>query len=181
MALILVCPAEHAEALAREHAPSHVLALSGPNEDAPETRAEHRLALAFNDIEAARPGLVAPDPDHVAAILRFGRSWPGRRPLLVHCRMGISRSGAAALALACQHDPERREDDIARALRAASPCATPNRLLVALADAALGRDGRMIAAAAAIGRGADYRPYRSYHLCVDAPGSAAQACSGTPT
>jgi hypothetical protein len=36
-----------------------------------------------------------------------------------------------------------------------SPTATPNRRLVALADRRLGREGRMAAAIAAIGRGAD--------------------------
>jgi predicted protein tyrosine phosphatase len=38
-------------------------------------------------------------------------------------------------------------------LRAASPTATPNIRIVSLADRLLGRDGRMIAAIEAIGRG----------------------------
>ncbi len=38
-------------------------------------------------------------------------------------------------------------------MRAASPTATPNGRLVALADMALGRKGRMTGAIAAIGRG----------------------------
>jgi predicted protein tyrosine phosphatase len=45
--------------------------------------------------------------------------------------------------------------EIARELRRVSPTATPNRRLVAIADDRLGRDGRMSAAIAAIGRGAD--------------------------
>jgi predicted protein tyrosine phosphatase len=45
--------------------------------------------------------------------------------------------------------------ELAQALRRASPTATPNRRLVALADDRLGRQGRMIAAITAIGRGAD--------------------------
>jgi predicted protein tyrosine phosphatase len=40
-------------------------------------------------------------------------------------------------------------------LRAASPHATPNRLIVRLADDLLGRKGRMVEAVTAIGRGAD--------------------------
>jgi predicted protein tyrosine phosphatase len=40
-------------------------------------------------------------------------------------------------------------------LRRASPSATPNRLLVSHADAILKRDGRMVAAVNAIGRGAE--------------------------
>ncbi len=51
--------------------------------------------------------------------------------------------------------PERDEAEIAAALRAASPSATPNPRLVAIADGLLGRSGRMVAAIAAIGRGAE--------------------------
>ena len=50
-------------------------------------------------------------------------------------------------------EPQRDELEIARVIRAASPTATPNARLVALADEALGRSGRMTAAIAAIGRG----------------------------
>ncbi len=49
--------------------------------------------------------------------------------------------------------PKRDEFAIARALRAASPTASPNARLVALADDALGRRGRMNEAIAEIGRG----------------------------
>ena len=59
----------------------------------------------------------------------------------------------AAFIAACALAPKRDEFTIARRLRAASPTATPNARLVALADAALGRNGRMNEAVAAIGRG----------------------------
>ena len=48
---------------------------------------------------------------------------------------------------------EEAEFDVARALRVASPTASPNTLFVALADRALGRRGRMSEAIAEIGRG----------------------------
>ena len=47
------------------------------------------------------------------------------------------------------------EGELAAALRKASPSATPNQRLVALADAKLERDGRMVRAIAEIGRGVD--------------------------
>ena len=47
------------------------------------------------------------------------------------------------------------EAELAARLRKASPSATPNARLVAIADAMLGRDGRMREAIAGIGRGAD--------------------------
>ena len=67
----------------------------------------------------------------------------------------LFRSTAAAFIAACALDPSRHEASIADALRAASPSATPNPRLVAVADAMLGREGRMIAAIQAIGRGAE--------------------------
>jgi predicted protein tyrosine phosphatase len=72
--------------------------------------------------------------------------------------------------IACERRPDLPERTVAHCLRAAAPCATPNPLLVSLADRILGRQDRMIRAAAAIGRGADYRPYRSFELALPAPG-----------
>ena len=65
-------------------------------------------------------------------------AWDRAAPLLIHCFAGVSRSTAAAFIAACALSPRRDEGEIARALRAASPTATPNARLVALADATLG-------------------------------------------
>jgi predicted protein tyrosine phosphatase len=72
---------------------------------------------------------------------------------VVHCWAGISRSTAAAFVVACTLNPERDERDIAWAIRRASPTATPNLRIVTLADEILEREGRMVAAIEAIGRG----------------------------
>jgi predicted protein tyrosine phosphatase len=71
----------------------------------------------------------------------------------VHCYAGISRSTAGAFVTVCALNPGRDEMLIARALRDASPTATPNRRIVALADRILGRDGRMVGAIESIGIG----------------------------
>ncbi|MCV6603160.1 MAG: tyrosine protein phosphatase, partial [Cohaesibacter sp.] len=55
---------------------------------------------------------------------------------------------------ACALNPDMDETQIAQDLRQASPSATPNLLLVSLADDLLKRQGRMVAAIEAIGRGA---------------------------
>ena len=57
--------------------------------------------------------------------------------------------------IACALAPSRRECDIADAIRRASHTATPNRRMVAIADAMLERGGRMVAAIERIGRGSD--------------------------
>lgn len=161
----LVCPREHVAEICRERLPSHLLELAAPGDEAPAIDGPaHRLSLRFHDIEGPRPGLTPPDAGQVEALLAFGRSWDGARPLLVHCLLGISRSTAAAFALACQCDPDTPEAAHAANLRRAAPCATPNPLVVTLADRLLGRDGRMIEAVRAIGRGREYEPYRFFEL-----------------
>jgi predicted protein tyrosine phosphatase len=155
--MIVVSPLEHLDATATRHRPSHVLTLLSPgHEDDPsqEPPFEQHLQLYFHDITEAREGLIAPDRGTIGAILDFARGWTGTRPMLVHCWAGISRSSAAAYMIACTRNPGC-ESDIADELRRRAPFATPNRLMVALADDVLQRSGRMVDAVARIGRGAD--------------------------
>ena len=94
-----------------------------------------------------------PCQTHVADLIRFARDWDRQAPLLIHCWAGISRSTAAAFISLCALNPEGAEQELAWALRRASPTAYPNRLLVALADEALARKGHMVTAIEEIGRG----------------------------
>lgn len=116
---------------------------------------ERHLFLGMSDIVAPMDGHIIPVEAHVTRFLDFVRDWGRSGPLVIHCWAGISRSTAGAYITACALAPERDEEVIAQALRAASPSATPNARLVALADEMLGRNGRMSAAIARIGRGAD--------------------------
>jgi predicted protein tyrosine phosphatase len=88
-------------------------------------------------------------------LLTFIRQWDRTSPMLIHCWAGVSRSTAAGYIATCLLQPERDEEELAWALRKASPSATPNPMLIKLADEALGREGRMRRAIADIGRGAD--------------------------
>ena len=98
--------------------------------------------------------MVLPGEEHVRELIAFVDGWDRTQPMVIHCYAGISRSTAAAFIAVCIERPERSEArDRRRALRAASPYATPNPRLVAIADGLLGRDGRMVDAVAAIGRG----------------------------
>ena len=129
---------------------------------------ERHLRLAFHDIVEPVPGLVAPDREMMQAVLAFGRDTQQQRPLLIHCWAGISRSSAAAFAMACERNPGF-ERDIAGELRRRSPSATPNRLMVRLADDLLERNGRMVEAIDAIGRGAEARAGEPYALPLKWP------------
>jgi predicted protein tyrosine phosphatase len=113
----------------------------------------NHLVLGVDDISVPMDGYVIPCDEHVRRLIDFARGWDRRQPMVVHCYAGISRSTAGAYVAACALNPRREEWAIAHALRRASPTATPNTRIVALADRLLGRDGRMVAAIDAIGRG----------------------------
>jgi predicted protein tyrosine phosphatase len=155
---IHVCPLSQLEAIVQETGARHVVTLI--NTATPVVRpgaipAENHLLLGMSDILEPMEGHVAPAEEHLDQLVTFLRRFDRTTPLVIHCWAGVSRSTAAAYVAACWLNPERDEMDVALALRAASPTATPNARLVALADARLARQGRMIAAIAAIGRGAD--------------------------
>ena len=121
---------------------------------------DHHLRLPINDISEPVAGLVAPATKHVDKLISFVNTiWPGNVPLVIHCWAGVSRSTAAAFITLCMKNSQTSEISIAEQLRDASPWAAPNPRLVALADARLSRNGRMIKAIKMIGRG-DYSTCR---------------------
>src|SRR3954453_6971246 len=123
----------------------------------------NHLKVSMDDITEHIEGFVAPNDLHIEQVLNFVRAWNRTAPLVVHCYAGISRSTASAFAAACALNPHRDEISIARQIRAASPIAQPNRLIVTLADKALARQGRMVRAVEAMGPGnlpIEGRPFR---------------------
>jgi predicted protein tyrosine phosphatase len=115
--------------------------------------AENHLHIDVDDISGPIDGYTHPCEEHVTRLLRFVKGWDRAAPIVIHCYAGISRSTASAYAAACALNPAREEMAIAWELRRASRTATPNRLIVSLADRILGRDGRMVKAIEAIGPG----------------------------
>ncbi|MGJ5179994.1 tyrosine phosphatase family protein [Bradyrhizobium oligotrophicum] len=164
--MIHVCSLAALHETVRLSGASHVLTIMANVEQVqrpPTIRPENHLRVSVDDITEQLPGFMAPNEDHVTQVLDFVRGWDRAAPLVIHCYAGISRSTASAFATACALNPHRDEFDIARAIRAASPIASPNRLIVSLADRALGREGRMVRALDAIGPGTmmvDGTPFR---------------------
>lgn len=115
----------------------------------------NHLHLVMHDIAEVQDGMTPPGESHVRNLLDFARRWDRARPLVVHCYAGISRSTASAYIIAAALAPQRDEVELARTLRRLSPSATPNPRLVTVADGLLERNGRMIEAVRAIGRGAE--------------------------
>jgi predicted protein tyrosine phosphatase len=125
--------------------------------------AANHLKVQMDDITEQLEGFVAPTETHVEQVLNFVRGWDRQAPLVIHCYAGISRSTASAFAAVCALNPHREEIAIARQIRSASAIASPNRLIVSLADKALGRDGRMLRALDEMGPGSmttEGRPFR---------------------
>lgn len=134
---------------------THVLSILDPGTPDPDAFGafgEHeRLDLRFNDIVDETPGMRVPAPEDVAALLRFGRDImrESHAHLLVHCHMGISRSTASMALILAQARPDRPALEAIAEVRRIRPRIWPNLRLVELGDAALGRDGELVAAAIA--------------------------------
>jgi len=151
---IIVCPLSRAPYIARKQSPSRAVSLLDRDTAFPELgMGERHLQLDVHDIESEIEGMDACCDTRMGRIIEFVGGWDRNAPILIHCWAGISRSTATAYITACVHNPGADERAIAEALRDASPTATPNRRFVALADQALGRNGRMSAAIEAIGPG----------------------------
>ena len=158
--MIYVCGLAEMPEHVRDLRPSHLVSLLSSAEQPPtpdEVPAENHHRVKVNDISQPMPGFVLAQDADIARLIAFLGGWDATSPLLLHCFAGISRSTAAALiALTLRHDG--REEEAALRLRQAAPHAHPNRRIVELADARLGRNGRLVAAMAAMGE-ATLRPY----------------------
>ena len=167
--MIVVCPLHKVASVVEDHAPSHVISLLGDNHEMPiisSLGSGNHLKLSFNDISMPMDGYVAPGEADVRTLVEFIKGWERDAPLLIHCWAGVSRSTAAAFIALCILKPDVDELTLARELRAASPPATPNKLMVVHADLLLGRGGRMADAVASIGRGADAWEGNVFQLSV---------------
>lgn len=158
MSYLVVCPLSQLEKTIQLHRPHEMITLMSPGAvlaRPSEIAPENHYSLTFNDITEPREGYIPPVAADILTIVKIAEHWHQKHPLLIHCQMGISRSTAAAFITACSLLPKNDELRLALLLRKLSPSATPNKLMIALADNILNRDGRMIKAIESIGRGAD--------------------------
>ena len=152
MARIFVCGLYEMPMHAERVRPQRLISLV-PEHEQPDTPAviapgDH-LRLIVDDVSVAGASPHAPDPRHIRALVRFLRETDGRS-VMMHCMAGVSRSTAAAL-IALALEAPGREHEAATLLRNAAPHARPNRLMIELADRALRRKGRLVAALDAMG------------------------------
>lgn len=158
VATIHVCPMSKVDETVRRIGAQRLISLLtvGTEMTRPASiRAEHHLLMNMHDIAAEQEGMTMPGEAHVRRVLEFAERWDRVRPLAINCYAGVSRSTATAYIVAAALSPSRDEAELAASLRRLSPTATPNPRLIAVADRILGRNGRMVEAIAAIGRGAE--------------------------
>jgi predicted protein tyrosine phosphatase len=154
--MIIVCGLNAVQEQIDTHGATRVISLLSPD-------TEHRhftgidtsqhLRLSFHDVLENMEGLAAPQASDAEKLVEFISGWDRSAPLLIHCWAGISRSTASAYTALCMLRPKADEEELAHELRAASPSATPNRLIISYTDRLLGRQGRMTRAIEKIGRG----------------------------
>ena len=164
---IWICSLAAAPAIAERLKPSRVVSLLSPYDSFPSFAGlgkDVHLQVAIHDIAADIGDWQAPAQTDAERVIRFVEGWDRAAPMLIHCWAGISRSTASAFITACVHNPKADEEEIARAIRGASPPASPNVRVVARADALLGRSGRMSKAVETIGRGAISDEARAFSI-----------------
>jgi len=137
---------------------THVLSILAPEMADPEAFAafspHRRLTLRFHDIIEPLPDRLAPARADVERLLAFGRELTDTPDshLLIHYQAGVSRSTAAAALILTQARPDRSARDALEAVAQLRPRAWPNLLILEFGDTLLGRNGEIVAAAAAIYR-----------------------------
>jgi len=122
---------------------SGVITIEEPDTEDPfRTDGVPQLVLQFHDIDMTMLGYVEPEPEHIQQALTFARETDGS--LLVHCRAGVSRSTAIALAIAADRLGAGNERQACEWLRETYPQAQPNRLVVFLADQLLALNHQLL-------------------------------------
>jgi predicted protein tyrosine phosphatase len=158
MPSIHVCSLARLPATVETLSASHVLTLISPGTEVPtppSVPADRHRYIPVHDIWEPLDGHILPNEDHVAEVIAFARGWDRRKPMVVHCYAGISRSTAAAIITALVVRPDLEPIEVARHVRRHSPTASPNPMIIAVADRMMKMNGRLIAAIEEIGRGED--------------------------
>jgi predicted protein tyrosine phosphatase len=109
------------------------------------TKDTEQLVLAFDDIESPAGDIRAVSEHHVKNALEFARTHQNRM-VLVHCHAGQCRSPAIALAIIADRMGQGREIEAVVALKVVRRWATPNKLVVQIADKVLHRNGALVSA-----------------------------------
>ena len=153
--MIVVCSLKDLDTVCESIEPSHVISVIDPGY-APETPkgVEKHLKLGFDDITEINinnnifrlntndiPQL-PPNNEHANSIIEFSKTWNEKKPIVIHCWCGVSRSMATATYLMCKKDYSNIDRNI-RYIRQIAPHANPNKLLINLFEKYLELDNQI--------------------------------------
>jgi HEAT repeat protein/predicted protein tyrosine phosphatase len=129
----------------------YMISIASPGVTEPRSfdRIPNRLRMAFHDIETPvnDPDRILPTLEDVAKAIDFALQISSPEgSLLVCCQEGISRSTAMALTVCAAILGRGKEREAWAIVLDARPQARPNRWIVELADEALARNGKLVAA-----------------------------------
>ncbi|NHK28941.1 hypothetical protein FF098_013545 [Parvularcula flava] len=153
--MIILCPYDRVEAALKKFEPDRVITIMDTVGSAnfAGIPPERHLKIGYTMAEAARTQKCAPHCDtvRIRQMIDFAAGNDWSKPLLVHCRLGLSRSPAAALIIQCALSPDIPEVRFAEDMRTLSRDVEPSFMMLAQADDLLQRDGRMLDALDAMG------------------------------
>ena len=101
-----------------------------------------QLILRFDDINQPIDDYVIPQMSHIKRALDFADKIEDGS-LLIHCRAGISRSSAIALAVIAKRLGSGKEEEAVNTLEHINPNCRPNKSIVEMTDELLERDGKL--------------------------------------
>jgi predicted protein tyrosine phosphatase len=147
--MIVVCPYDRVEAAAEKYKPTAAISLLDCADNAPTIKGiapEQHLKLSLTMAEAEMMSMPCPNKEcgRIEQIIEFAQKADWGHAVLVHCRLGISRSPAAAYIIQCALAPDRDEVHIAEEMRQLSEAIDPSMMMISVADEVLKRDGRMV-------------------------------------
>jgi len=105
-----------------------------------------QLVLKFDDVVHQFDDLIVPTELHIKSALDFIEHGDNRKPILIHCHAGLSRSPAIALAVLASWFGQTHEEAAVKMLLSIEPLSIPNSLIVALTDSLLQHNGNLVAA-----------------------------------
>tara|TARA_B100001123_G_scaffold444881_1_gene594892 strand:+ start:1498 stop:2076 length:579 start_codon:yes stop_codon:yes gene_type:complete len=157
--IIVTSLKDHYDVCKSVHA-SHLISVIDPG-FAPTTPKfiKHHLKLGFDDIIEINKNnfihrnlsftksfnlkdQILPNMDHINQIIEFVSSWNQKKPIVIHCWCGVSRSMAVAIFIFCKIFPNNIESNV-RYMRSIAAHANPNKLMVSLFEKYLNIEGQI--------------------------------------
>lgn len=158
LGMIVISPYDGIKTALDRYSPTSVISILDQGEQPPEMTGiapnQHlKLSLSMASAEMTAPACPQQEDERIRRLISFAGKVDWTHALLIHCRLGLSRSPGAAFIIQCALSPDRDEALFAEELRIYSERVEPSLMMVAKADEMLGRDGRMIDAIDNIGIG----------------------------